>query len=131
MQNAASRKGGPRRARDCRHIQVIIVRNTGWYIPFWRKPKRSPQEQSQADRAEKRRKPRSRSEHELDRVRAEWVNRYNTQLRAHRILGLSVGAPKEEVQLRYEMLCAELDGQPEQYEQWKAVQSAYDLLRAE
>jgi hypothetical protein len=61
-------------------------------------------------------------------VRADWVSRYNAQLRALSTLGLSVGAPKEDIERNYEVLSAELNGQPEQYERWKAVQSAYELL---
>jgi hypothetical protein len=62
-------------------------------------------------------------------VRADWVARYNARLRAFRVLGLSVGAPKEDLDLKYLALSAELEGIPDQREHLQELQSAYDLLR--
>lgn len=107
-----------------------LVRNTGWYIPFWRKPKRSPSEPPQAERGEKRRKPRARSDDELEHLRSDWVARYTRQVRALQVLGLSVGAPHEDVQLRYRELVAALADSPDD-EQRRRLDEAYRALRVE
>jgi hypothetical protein len=116
---------GPKRLARRRQVSG---RNTGWYIPFWRKPKRALQDSGQSEKGERRRRVRSRSEHELDKVREDWIFRYNAQLRALRALGLGVGAPNEEIRERYECLRAELLGRPEESELLRELQSAYELL---
>jgi hypothetical protein len=80
------------------------VRNSGWYIPFWRKPKRPQGEAGQQEGRERRKRPRTRSEEDLERVREEWVKRYTRRVQALRLLGLSVGTPQEEIEARYTYL---------------------------
>jgi hypothetical protein len=105
------------------------VRNTGWYIPFWRKPKRSAQEQPAAERSDRRRRPRNRSEQELDRVRDDWINRYNAQARALRVLGLSVGAPKADIEERYTTLVGELSGSMAEQGRLEELRAAYEQVK--
>jgi hypothetical protein len=69
-----------------------------------------------------------RSEQDLDRVRDEWVDRYNARLRALNMLGLSVGTPKEDVAERYEILRARLAMQPDDAATIEALDDAYALL---
>lgn len=110
------------------------MRNSGWYIPFWRKPKRPQGEASQAEKAEKpekerRRRPRQRSEADLERVREEWVARYTRQVQAFRTLGLSVGTPQDDIQARYNTLVTGLNGSEETGERRRQLRDAYDTLR--
>ena len=105
------------------------MRNSGWYIPFWRKPKRPQGEANQHERHEKRRRPRARSEAELERVREEWVSRYTRQVHALRVLGLSVGAPQEEIRARYQQLVATVDGSDDESERLHHLYEAYETLR--
>ncbi|HWE60678.1 MAG TPA: J domain-containing protein [Chloroflexota bacterium] len=107
------------------------MRNSGWYIPFWRKPKRPQGEKDQAEKPEKekRRRPRTRSEAELERVREEWITRYTRQVQAFRVLGLSVGTPQEEIKARYQELVADLNGSPEVAMRLHQLQDAYETLR--
>jgi hypothetical protein len=76
------------------------MRNSGWYIPYWRKPKKK----SKSNRAGAEEV--TRSEEQLEAVRRRWVERYRRTLRALRVLGLSMGSTRGEVQTRYEALRA-------------------------
>ena len=107
------------------------MRNSGWYIPFWRKPKRAQGDAAPNERTEKRRRPRQRSDDDLDRVRDEWVSRYNSRVRALHILGLSVGTPTEEIEARYQSLIAELANAPASEERRAQLRRAYSLLKEE
>lgn len=104
------------------------MRNSGWYIPFWRKPKRSQGDSGQQERAEKRRRPRARSDDDLEHLRHEWIDRYTRQVRAFRTMGLSVGAPQQEIRDRYEQLLAELNGSAEAAERRRELRDAYETL---
>lgn len=74
------------------------MRNTGWYIPYWRKPKKkSKNERVSLEEV-------ARSEDQLESVRQRWVERYRRTLRALRLLNLSVGSNRLDVQMRYETL---------------------------
>jgi hypothetical protein len=83
------------------------------------------------ERAEKRRRPRQRSDDDLDRVRDEWVSRYNSRARALRTLGLSVGTPTEEIDARYKSLIGELANAPASEEQRAQLRRAYAILKEE
>ncbi len=107
------------------------MRNSGWYIPFWRKPKRGAGDAALSERAEKRRRPRARSDEELANVREEWVARYTQQVHALAVLGLSVGVPRDELEARYQRLVAELNGQPDREERLRELREAYEQLRVE
>jgi hypothetical protein len=120
---------GPPSARLALLPTVGDVRNTGWYIPFWRKPKRTAQEQPSGERGERRRRPRNRSEQELDRVRDDWVRRYNAQARSLRVLGLSVGAPKADIEARYQALIGELNGDLAQQDRLDEIRAAYEQVK--
>lgn len=74
------------------------MRNTGWYIPYWRKPKKK-------GKAEKNNAAETvRSEEQLEAVRQRWIERYRRTARALTTLGLSVGSNRTEVQARYDGL---------------------------
>ncbi len=76
------------------------MRNTGWYIPYWRKPtskKKGKVEKSGGDEV-------WRNDEQLDAVRQRWVERYRRTARALSALGLSVGSSKIDVQARYDTL---------------------------
>jgi hypothetical protein len=107
------------------------MRNSGWYIPFWRKPKRTQGEATPGEKQERRRRPRTRSDDDLERVREEWVTRYTNQVRALKMLGLSVGAPRAEIQARYQRLVSEVGNTPEGHERLRLLQSAFEALREE
>ncbi len=107
------------------------MRNSGWYIPFWRKPKRAPGEQGQPERQEKRRRPRQRSDEDLERVRDEWVGRYTRRVQAFRVLGLSVGTPADEVDARYQRLASEASGAPDAEARLRDLREAYETLKRE
>jgi hypothetical protein len=108
-----------------------VVRNSGWYIPFWRKPKRPQGEASKAEKPDKerRRRLRTRSEAELERVREEWVARYTRQVHAFRTLGISVGTPQEDIEARYQELLSSLNGSDVAGDRVRQVQEAYETLR--
>jgi len=105
------------------------VRNSGWYIPFWRKPKRPQGDAAPFDGRERRRKPRARSDEELEHVRVEWVGRYTRQVQALRLLGLSVGVPQDDVDARYRQLLAEARGTEQAAERRHKLDEAYEALR--
>ncbi len=107
------------------------MRNSGWYIPFWRKPKQRQDEGARQDKPEKRRRFRQRSDEDLDRVRAEWVARYTGRVQALRLMRLSVGASIEEIESRYQALVAESAGLPEAEERRRRLRQAYDILKQE
>ncbi len=117
--------------RPSRRRQASGGRNTGWYIPFWRKPRRGQPDQALGERGERRRRPRTRSEQDLDRVRNEWIARYNSRLSALRLLGLSVGTPNDEIAERYESLHTRLALLEDTADQLEALDDAYALLRSE
>lgn len=74
------------------------MRNSGWYIPYWRKPKKKSRN-TRASGEEV-----ARSDEQLDAVRHRWVERYRRTVRALRVLGLSMGSTRGDVQARYEAL---------------------------
>ncbi len=88
------------------------MRNTGWYIPYWRKQRKKgksdkpdkPDKPQKSDRLEQREV--IRGDDQLEAVRQRWVERYRRTARALSALGLSVGSNKAEVQARYEALRA-------------------------
>jgi hypothetical protein len=109
------------------------VRNSGWYIPFWRKPKRQGGSGGH-ERGENKRRARARTDDELDRVRDEWVSRYTGRVRAFKVLQLSVGTPPEEIRARYESLLADLQAVPagdERDARLRALRDAFETLRVE
>ena len=76
------------------------MRNSGWYIPYWRKPKRK----GKAGKAGA--EEMVRSDAELEAVRRRWIERYRRTVHALMLLGLSVGSNRSDVQARYEELRA-------------------------
>jgi len=79
------------------------MRNTGWYIPYWRKPtskKKGKAEKNGGDEV-------WRNDEQLDAVRQRWVERYRRTARALNALGLSVGSSKIDAQARYDTLRAQ------------------------
>jgi hypothetical protein len=110
------------------------VRNSGWYIPFWRKPKRQGGSGAGQEKSESKRRARTRTDDELDRVRAEWVLRYTDRVKAFKVLRLSVGTPPEEIRARYESLVADLQAAPpgiEREERLRDLHAALETLRVE
>lgn len=76
------------------------MRNTGWYIPFWRRPKKKGKaERPNAEQI-------IRTDEQLEAVRLRWIERYRRMVRALNLLGLSVGSNRNEVYARYEHLRA-------------------------
>jgi hypothetical protein len=65
----------------------------------------------------------------VERLRDDWVARYNVRLRALRILGLSVGTPKDDIAARYDTLRAALAGDPDAVDQLEALDEAIIVLR--
>jgi hypothetical protein len=106
------------------------VRNSGWYIPFWRKPKRAQNAAGAEEKPEKerRRRAKARSDEDLERVRDEWVQRYTRRVQASRLLGLSVGAPQDEINARYQQLVAAVGNSPDAGERLRALYEAYLAL---
>ena len=76
------------------------MRNSGWYIPYWRKPKKK----GKANRAGA--EEIVRSDEELEAVRRRWIERYRRTVHALMLMGLSVGSNRSDVQARYEELRA-------------------------
>ena len=89
--------------RVCRYEPVRYngaMRNSGWYIPYWRKPKKK----GKADKAGGAEIV--RSDEELEAVRQRWIERYRRTVHALMLMGLSVGSNRSDVQARYEELRA-------------------------
>ncbi len=80
------------------------MRNTGWYIPYWRKARKKgkPEKSSPSNTEEV-----WRSDEQLEAVRERWIERYRRTARAFGTLGLSVGSSRSEVQARYDALRAQ------------------------
>ena len=76
------------------------MRNSGWYIPYWRKPKRK----GKAGKAGA--EEMVRSDAELEALRRRWIERYRRTVHALMLLDLSVGSNRSDVQARYEELRA-------------------------
>ncbi|HVA90960.1 MAG TPA: hypothetical protein VNL71_14090 [Chloroflexota bacterium] len=83
------------------------------------------------ERSDKRRRPRQRSDDDLDRVRDEWVSRYTARVQALRLLGLSVGTPTEEIDARYQSLLGELANSSSAEERRAQLRHAYSILKQE
>lgn len=77
------------------------MRNTGWYIPYWRKPKKKGKVEKISTEEV------WRSDEQLESVQQRWVERYRRTARAYRALGLSVGGNRAEAQARYNSLRAQ------------------------
>ena len=76
------------------------MRNTGWYIPFWRRPKKKGKaERPNAEQI-------IRTDEQLEAVRLRWIERYRRMVRALKLLGLSVVSNRIDVYARYEHLRA-------------------------
>jgi hypothetical protein len=76
------------------------MRNSGWYIPYWRKPnKKGKTGKAGAEEI-------VRSDEELEAVRRRWIERYRRTVHALMVMGLSVGSNRSDVQGRYEELRA-------------------------
>src|SRR5437763_12731385 len=76
------------------------MRNSGWYIPFWRKPKKKGKA-SKAGAEEI-----VRSDEDLEAVKRHWIERYRRTVHALMLMGLSIGSNRSDVQARYEELRA-------------------------
>src|SRR5919201_3125095 len=73
------------------------MRNSGWYIPYWRRPKKKGKAGAEEI---------VRSDEDLEAVRRRWIERYRRTVRALMLMGLSVGSNRSDVQARYEELRA-------------------------
>jgi hypothetical protein len=73
------------------------MRNSGWYIPYWRRPKKKGKAGAEEI---------VRSDEELEAVRRRWIERYRRTVHALMLMGLSVGSNRSDVQARYEELRA-------------------------
>ena len=73
------------------------MRNSGWYIPYWRKPKKKGKAGAEEI---------VRSDEDLEAVRQRWIERYRRTVHALMLMGLSVGSNRSDVQARYEELRA-------------------------
>jgi hypothetical protein len=73
------------------------MRNSGWYIPYWRRPKKKGKAGAEEI---------VRSDEELEAVRQRWIERYRRTVHALMLMGLSVGSNRSDVQARYEELRA-------------------------
>jgi hypothetical protein len=82
------------------------MRNTGWYIPYWRKPtnKKKGKAEKNNGAANAPTEEVWRSDEQLESVRQRWIERYRRTARACGALGLSVGSNRTEVQARYDTL---------------------------
>jgi len=100
------------RPRELRATSVLCVgrygpvryngamRNSGWYIPYWRKPKKKGKA-SKAGAEEI-----VRSDEDMEAVRRRWIERYRRTVHALMLMGLSIGSNRSDVQARYEELRA-------------------------
>ena len=86
-----------------RSVTIKVMRNTGWYIPYWRKPRKKGRGGGEKpvpiDTTEV-----MRSDEQLETVRQSWIERYRRTLHALDVLGLSMGSNRGEVQAGYETL---------------------------
>src|SRR5919201_3964583 len=73
------------------------MRNSGWYIPYWRRPKKKGKAGGEEI---------VRTDEELEAVRRRWIERYRRTVHALMLMGLSVGSNRSDVQARYEELRA-------------------------
>jgi hypothetical protein len=73
------------------------MRNSGWYIPYWRKPKKKGKAGAEEI---------VRSDEDLEAVRRRWIERYRRTVHALMLMGLSVGSNRSDVQARYQELRA-------------------------
>jgi hypothetical protein len=77
------------------------MRNSGWYIPYWRRSKKKGKaEQATGSAAGDV----QRSDEQMEAVRQRWVERYRRTVRSLGLLGLSIGSTRTEVRERYERL---------------------------
>jgi hypothetical protein len=91
----------------------------GWGVPF-PKVSRKPTTFSQAING-------PRTDDDLHKLQEEWVLRYKARVRAHRLLGLSMGTPLDEVEERYHRLIARLSpAEPRRLE----LDAAFQLVQA-
>lgn len=74
------------------------MRNSGWYIPFWRRSKKKGRS-DKPDSVEV-----ARSDEQLEAVRQRWIDRYRRTMRALSLMGLSMGSNRGDVQARYNAL---------------------------
>jgi len=81
------------------------MRNIGWYIPYWRKPKPKKGKAEKPSTTDM-----TRSDEQLEAVRQRWIERYRRMARALAMLGLSVGSDRTDVQARYDALRREGGG---------------------
>jgi hypothetical protein len=75
------------------------MRNSGWYIPYWRRSKKKAKADPATNAEDSK-----RSEEQMELVRQRWIERYRRTVRALRLLGLSMGSTRSEVRERYERL---------------------------
>ncbi|HZS92701.1 MAG TPA: putative nucleotidyltransferase substrate binding domain-containing protein [Chloroflexota bacterium] len=75
------------------------MRNSGWYIPYWRRSKKKGKAEQATGGGEVQ-----RSDEQMEVVRQRWVERYRRILRSLRLMGLSMGSTRAEVRERYERL---------------------------
>lgn len=90
------------------------MRNTGWYVPYWRKPrKKGKPEREPSGQGKEKNGPSDtseivngvyRSDEQLDVVRRRWIERYRKTLHALQVLGLSVGSNRVDLQACYDQL---------------------------
>ncbi len=93
------------------------MRNTGWYVPYWRKPRKKgkPEREPQGQGREKNDQGDAseivngvyRSDEQLDIVRRRWIERYRKTLHALQVLDLSVGSNRTDLQASYDGLKAQ------------------------
>ncbi len=74
------------------------MRNSGWYIPFWRRPKKKGKVEKPSTEEI------TRSDEQLEAVRQRWIERYRRMIKALNVMGLSMGSNRADVQARYEHL---------------------------
>src|SRR5207248_1580143 len=64
-----------------------------------------------------------RTEEDLQSLQQEWVTRYTERVRAHRLLGVSMGTPLEDVEESHRLLVAHLlPGDPRRWKLDQALQ---------
>jgi len=93
------------------------MRNTGWYVPYWRKSRKKgkPEREPQGLGKEKNGQGETseivngvyRSDEQLDVVRKRWIERYRKTLQALHVFALSVGSNRIDLQTSYDELKAQ------------------------